>query len=394
MKLYVATIVAGLALAAHGSFGVPPPPPPAVTLAEKAAGRAAEAEAARAARAREAAMPALIRELTAATEEFVRTGAWDKALAVGDNYATGSFPTFVPDAPTALRVFRAVAENAGTAEAADARSRIANVFARDWNRGDSRGAPIPVVFADTVCRAAMMHRVTTGTTDGTGEPVGTAADIGTLLDTVLDTVVEVPTRPVIHADSQNVHDSGVVASVRRRIAALGTRDPKSSMADIRAGLDASNVDADVRARAERVLNQLGVVDHSSFGTSEIDVARGVWDKIQAVPDDEARADAIDMFALQLADAVERGHVVCSTGKISRIVSALDGIDTTGNGRGVDIKPTWAVREELGTLAAKVRDEGGDAAAFRARANEVYVTELGMAEGVVDPMVDMFAAGFD
>jgi hypothetical protein len=50
--------------------------------------------------------------------------------------------------------------------------------------------------------------------------------------------------------------------------------------------------------------------------------------------------------------MENGFIVCSTGKIGRIISMIDGIDNTFN----LIKPSHIVREEILNLSNKIREE--------------------------------------
>jgi hypothetical protein len=85
-------------------------------------------------------------------------------------------------------------------------------------------------------------------------------------------------------------------------------------------------------------------------------------------------------------------VVCSTGKIARILGTMDGIFEDGLSSET-LRPVWAVREELARLAATVRDADGDADAFARQARQTYVHELGMSEGVVAPLINEMRHGF-
>jgi hypothetical protein len=44
---------------------------------------------------------------------------------------------------------------------------------------------------------------------------------------------------------------------------------------------------------------------------------------------------------QMASGVEDGTLVCSTGKISRLIGTLDGIERDGH---IEARPMWTVRE--------------------------------------------------
>ena len=207
-------------------------------------------------------------------------------------------------------------------------------------------------------------------------------------------------------DKQNVHDHGVTAAVARSIEALreaageecNTPDgvDRAVEASVEAVLTADLSDVDSR-EAERiksdaltVLDHLTETHHSTFGLSERQTLAAVWTSIAKTEDVEVRKGLQETLAKQLASAVERGNVVCSTGRISRIVSALEGTGLLVEG---GARPMWAVREELGSLAAKLRDNGDGADAFRERATAEYVDKLGMSMAVMSPIIDEYAEAF-
>ena len=90
-----------------------------------------------------------------------------------------------------------------------------------------------------------------------------------------------------------------------------------------------------------------------------------WDTIQR-QDDTLRENLIETLATQLATGIEHGVTVCSTGKITRMMSTFDGVY---NIEGVEkVKPMWALRDEIAGLAAKVRDAHPDDTGGRARSS--------------------------
>jgi hypothetical protein len=111
--------------------------------------------------------------------------------------------------------------------------------------------------------------------------------------------------------------------------------------------------------------------------------------------------------------VETGATVCSTGKISRIVSTLEGVPDIEEGVHKS-RTTDIVRQELASLASKTRDdklrEGGDGAEdrynsgdesiaagmrseFRRRALGTYVKDLGMSPSVIEPILSVYEESF-
>jgi hypothetical protein len=150
-------------------------------------------------------------------------------------------------------------------------------------------------------------------------------------------------------------------------------------------------DNTVKEDAFRVLESLNDAEHSGLEISERAALNAVWAKISSLPGGDkrdAKRDAKDILVQQLASGVEQGAIVCSTGKIARIMGTMDGLS-----EGAQLKPMWAVREEIGSLAAKIRNAGGDDVQFREKALETYVQNLEMDRRVVENIVDEYALGF-
>ena len=208
------------------------------------------------------------------------------------------------------------------------------------------------------------------------------------------------------SDAQNAHDHGVCASVKRNIDAMRQQhdnaigdpvddsDYHERMMDQILSCQDAEVSAEAKTAAIMTLDSLNDNQHSRYGVSERELLALVMQSIAAAPDGALRANATESLVKQLAGGVERGHVVCSTGKMSRMVGALEGTGLLC----AEAKPMWAVREELGSLAAKVRDECGDndqaaAKAFAAKARATYVQGLGMSEAVLAPLIEEYKQGF-
>jgi len=131
-----------------------------------------------------------------------------------------------------------------------------------------------------------------------------------------------------------------------------------------------------------------------YDTTEVNALRGVWNTIKT---SEHRENLVETLAKQLASGVENGGTVCSSGKIARIVSTLDGTSNI-----ITSRPMWVVREEIASLAAKIReeyasreDEDEDVAVrhFEQRVKDEYVEKLGMNPALIEQIVQEYAAGF-
>jgi hypothetical protein len=229
----------------------------------------------------------------------------------------------------------------------------------------------------------------------------------------------------IRNDGQNVHDHAVVAAMKMNIDSLlkaggvGHRQNEGDQSvqdDVRAMLFESSVPFTDREMddALTVVDSLGHAKHSVQNVSEREVTRMVMDEIHKFPkDSQQRRDAIEALGKQLASGIEHGHVVCSTGKIARIMGTLDVLKTMPGASAViqnieTTKPMWAVRQELAALATKVRErlstaeyENGNRPDLEMRMKDEferlafaeYCDNLGMKRTVLEPIVQTYTEAF-
>jgi hypothetical protein len=209
-----------------------------------------------------------------------------------------------------------------------------------------------------------------------------------------------------NAGAQNVHDHGVSTAVfkncRAVMAEAGGATPgavTSASEAVRAAIIDSKRSADEKTAALAVLEDVTTPPvsldvHSAIGATAAQVLAAVWRLIVRGSEDgsERRSDLVDGLVSQMATGIERGGPVCLSGKIARFVSALDhqGLVPALT----DATPMWLVRRELNDMAAKVRESGGGAPEFEELAMRTYCDEIGMARGVILPMVAIVCQGFD
>jgi len=191
---------------------------------------------------------------------------------------------------------------------------------------------------------------------------------------------------VVTSDQHNVHDSGAVKSIaatydRLCAAAPGTITLEETVRQVR--------ELCAAAKNPRALKALDSVErstspvHALGGAKEVDVLQTVWNRIKASHDKEVQ----DMLVESLADCVgEKDQVVCTQGKVSRIIDTLNVVDEL-----VCIRPRWATRTELLELAAKLREENENDNVFktqlRERARTLYVTTGLMTQQVLNAELD-------
>lgn len=168
-------------------------------------------------------------------------------------------------------------------------------------------------------------------------------------------------RLIVKSDAQNVHNISVPNSIQQALKAiikLNETQPELSFQHachkFNQFLEKNSADVDdVKTDARTVIESLTSSKHSKFNISEQEVFAHVCNRIFNKKD----ADGLLHILLQnLASAIEHGEVVCSTGKISRLVSTFDAVDDAVP----DLKPDWIIKQELGTLASKIRESILDA----------------------------------
>lgn len=102
----------------------------------------------------------------------------------------------------------------------------------------------------------------------------------------------------------------------------------------------------------QVLNSMSDNIHSKYQKSEKDIFNMSFDRIMSKTNPEEKKNLIIMFAQNIASAVEYDIVVCSTGKITRMLSSFDVIDTELP----DLKPDWIIKEEIANKSSKIRED--------------------------------------
>ena len=367
----------------------------------------------------------LEKELADMAHAFVKSTSapgsprWSLLVEIGRLYKRGEYPHLLPGDEAAWQVLRAAASCPDGVVAGEAQLML---LEPPLAAEDRRGRAMRTGPAELVTAAALraikatpsfaFHRPVFAALARTREPTPTlvtkpaVAAFEDIIDMLDSPQQAPPPRAII--DRQNVHDHGVNTAVARSLHALRAAHPAAVKSDeqqralersVDAVLSAPMADlapdeaARVKGDALAVLDRIGAETgrHSVLGVTEREVLSMVWSAIESGPADST--DGLrETLTKQLASGVERGSVVCSTGRIARVVSALD-----GSGRlAADLRPMWAVREELGTMAARIRDKGapGGAAAFREEATRLYVEELGLSRDLVAPVIAEYAEAIE
>ena len=179
--------------------------------------------------------------------------------------------------------------------------------------------------------------------------------------------VEAPAGAGAIGDSQNVHSSSVQKAAKATLQAIsfGTAGgggiggiggtSTGSLHNFQNYLNspACNLTPEQKDNVKLVIKSINSdVKHSHYDKSEEEIFDMVWTRINDPVNHQSFSDMALVFSQQLASAVEHKHVVCSTGKIVRMIGSLDGFD----GAATQLRPEWAIDVEMQTLAAKIRTD--------------------------------------
>lgn len=163
----------------------------------------------------------------------------------------------------------------------------------------------------------------------------------------------------IYNDSQNVHSTSVQNAAANILDEIVQKTNISDSFDVnkRSFITYINKRHDIppeeKENINKVLESLKDREHSKYHKSETDVFNIVLSRINDPSNNDKRDDMLKVFAQNIASGVEHKNVVCSTGKIVRMIGSLDGMDDKLTH---SLKPEWAINEEIATTAAHIREE--------------------------------------
>ena len=384
-----------------------------------------------------------IQRLDALVENFERTQEWSLLLSIGDMYARGCFPRYSPDDLSALNIYMAASKCPDPSVSCEALSKVIDIRTNPISLEDRRGNPFPKETSNRLVRCVedklkrtplshYMRRIPPSTRAPRSlvnrAPVVTPVNVPEELDVLQPiTPPEITHTPAYVLDTQNVHDHGVSASVRENIksivAELGTDtkyDRQELIESVMKSIRESGMKEKDLNNVFRVVVSLVPDKISSVGCSQMDVLNATFKKIQKIEDTTLRKNLIESLGKNLASGVERGNVVCSTGKIGRIITTLEGVESKELGDEGSTKiqksvPIGVIRNEISTLASKIRNDVLSESSekdvtdynnlpnsklsdvmnnrFRGEVKRIYVDELHLSEKVLNPIIDTYSSVF-
>ena len=159
-------------------------------------------------------------------------------------------------------------------------------------------------------------------------------------------------------DPQNTHDSQVLSTIRASLDNMNDtplrKDPQTCFREVSLylqGLPKSD-------KKQAALDSLFIIESrnevvtGANSMHESDVLTRVWNRIHEPGrfSSEISQNLRETMFDELADMQEHGATVCPTGRVTRLIDTLNGVDDE-----VSIKPTYAINEEMMNKSSAIRD---------------------------------------
>lgn len=367
---------------------------------------------------------------------------WDCLITMGNIYAKGAFPRFLPNEFMAAEIFKLAAMVPNSEIAGLGQLRFLEVRREIIDINDKQGTELPLIYGEQLCALAYerltqipfeqfskpklaahtmtgISNTTSYTTNRTvshlpmsitNRKLSFRTDITSQIP--MSIINREPTyrnelftttqraEPIhidIYSDSQNVHDHAVTNILKHNINNLEEEDNSNNDKNeiIQGIIDSKELKDTDKMAAIKIIDSLrNDIIHSTMNKSEKEVLNLVWNKIKNQNDPQIRNNLTETLGKQLASAIENGSQVCSTGKIARIMGTLDSINDDNLEKA---KPIWAVKQEIGNLAIKIRNdienEDEQIKTFEKEATDIYINKLGMCKTIIDPIIKEYKGGF-
>lgn len=148
------------------------------------------------------------------------------------------------------------------------------------------------------------------------------------------------------SDSQNVHESHLVKSVKVALDRLGPSpiSMENTALEVRSFLE-----NDENALKGLDLMETNTIPLTALKMTEAEVLRRVWGRIASESDESRRDDMKTMLRLRLEECGKESS--CASGRVARVVDTLSTFDDA-----VKLRPLWALRQEMLAKAAALRNQ--------------------------------------
>lgn len=195
-------------------------------------------------------------------------------------------------------------------------------------------------------------------------PAGTSTQAQVQVQVQLANPVQATATGGITNDMHNVHDHAVMATLKTSYDRLSSETkkniPKHQCLKELKQFTKSYLKNDQQLDAMTAIDAVerNIIPHTGIGATESDVLAVVWNRLndKFKSDTDTQKTIKENLANGLAEMVEHGKVCCVTGRLSRILDSLNCIDDA-----VQIKPTFAINQEMMDKAAKISTDLVDSA---------------------------------
>lgn len=158
---------------------------------------------------------------------------------------------------------------------------------------------------------------------------------------------------LIKNDTQNVHDSGVVNSIKYNVEHLKKNTVilfKSE--EINNYIKSSPYPDNIKENAYTTLSKMRQINSFivSANCHEIELLVLIYNKIESIQNSEIKLNIQNNLVLQLSECIEHGEVVCSQGRFNHVIACLDLLEEN------KIIPLWAIKLEMQNKAIQLRNQ--------------------------------------
>lgn len=306
-------------------------------------------------------------------KEFETNNNWQNIIKIGNIYAKGSYPIFLPNKYLGLKCFQMAMKCPDKKIANQAYIEYIGNKYNIIDDIDKNGIELPTIYFDIISNLVKIklyeHKY-----DYISKPNNN------MINTIIinndninndnneninqnnnenineDNIEIIDDNIEYNNDLQNVHDHAVNKIIISNINKMRERYNIDNMTDNFINTEIYNnifedelLNTNNRYDAITTLESLSRIRHNYFNISELDMLKLIYLYIY---EKNNKTDLFHILNIELANCVENGHVVCSTGKISRIISIIDGLDNEYN----TIKPLNIIKNEIYNLSNRIREK--------------------------------------
>ena len=347
--------------------------------------------------------PIEINQLKLLTNEFNNDPKkWINIIKIGEIYTKGSYPILLPNKYLGLECFKLAMKSSNKNIVSLAYLKYNENKYNNINIIDQQGKNIPTEYANKIFFIANNNYNNNENNDNY------------LVDIDLNDNNQNNDNNNIN-DLQNIHDHSVNNIIKSNINLLKQKYDISELENEKLHdifyhkiFEDNTLSNEQRYNIIYVLQNLTDFNHNYFNISELDSLKYIYQYIQNQKNPD---DLFHILFIELSYCIENGFMICTTGKISHIVSIMDGIDSNFN----SIKPIYIIKDEIKNLANNIRKNIMDNASkeevnnyinnlndilyekmkneFILQVNEIYCNKLGFNKNIINPIIEEYILGF-